>query len=642
MNIPAKNNPCSCDSGKKYKRCCGKERPKDFFLDLLDFGFEKKGSLISFIDSLSNIEKTDFISKIENNRPALYSHIRHLIDETVIFINLFDKVFIMGGIASIFYNQNFNNNNDDGATEIVLEYCQSICMAGSNINEGKLPNTITLQRIHSALLKIKEFTFIYYKFEDNSRYTQIESEVRKKLISETLQIRGKAYSVHIKALFLDMFSLHDDFFIKKFGFKSSDIIDTFEKVEYEFISKVSQPDGMLTQNQCNRFADWLKTNENKIIEQQISPSKFQKEFLKENPIYQLNSIGDYDKLYRIDFNVLKGEQIKVIESISLCFGQNDKFPLPNKPEYSYEPMNDSDIFSKPFVKNGNDYYVYSNHLLERNLFEIAIQLIKEDALYYKNNFDDNNLVVSKNNFIERQTLDLFKKMLPSVNFFPTAQYNYTEQDLNLKCAKNGRTELDIIGIGNNTTYLIEVKAGLVGNDAKRGGIKSIKSDLKNIIGDAICQSYRAHRYILNSDEPIFRSNDTIINIDKNSKVFRICVSFSYVGNIISALTKLKEFQVIENDADFAWVLNIFNLYVFSEFIDSENMFIDYLEKRYDLYKDKRVNDLDEIAVLGLYFYNNMVIDKIHSNAYKVILNPHYTLEFDNYYQRGGIKPKKVK
>jgi hypothetical protein len=182
---------------------------------------------------------------------------------------------------------------------------------------------------------------------------------------------------------------------------------------------------------------------------------------------------------------------------------------------------------------------------------------------------------------------------------------------------------------------------LVGNDARRGGIKSIKSDLKNIIGDAICQSYRAHRYILNSDKPQFKSNDTIINIDKSSRVFRICVSFSYVGNIISALAKLKEFQVIENDADFAWVLNIFNLYVFSEFIDSEDMFIDYLERRFDLYKDKRMNDLDEIAVLGLYFYNNMVIDKKHSNAYKVILNPHYTLEFDNYYQRGGIKPKKV-
>ena len=86
-------------------------------------------------------------------------------------------------------------------------------------------------------------------------------------------------------------------------------------------------------------------------------------------------------------------------------------------------------------------------------------------------------------------LELFKKMLPNVSFYPNLKYKYKESSLDLKCAKaqDDRYELDILGTSSDATYVIEIKAGIAEIESRRGAIKTVKSDLKKIIGDAICK-----------------------------------------------------------------------------------------------------------------------------------------------------------
>lgn len=640
----SKNKPCPCGKPKLYKRCCGKEKTFLSFLDFLEYGVEKFGNVNDYLFSLSEVDAIKILESMKNNRELLNKHIRNIIEEAVELINQFDKIFILGGMSSIFYNQIFTDRTDDARTEVALEYCMSICTTSPNSNKGKLPNVNNLEKIHKELLKIRDYIILYFNSEDNSSYTKIESKFRKKLINETLLIRGSGYSLHLKNLFQNMFSLHDEFFEKEYGFKAIDILDSFEKIEENFSSKVIQPDKIPTEFQTTLFANWIEDNQDEILKKQISPSDFREEFLKANPQYELNNIADYSRLYEINFNVFKSEHQKVIETLSVGFGENEEFLLKKIPNSECNPLNESVISKKPFIKEDNRYFVFSNHLTERNVFKIAIGLIEKKKEYFKEKFIGNQVLASKDNFMERHTCTLFERMLPNVKFLPNAKYIFINEDVNFKCDKNsdGNYEIDLIGISETAIYLIEVKAGLVNNSTLRGGVDSIKSDLKNIIGKAICQSYTAHRYILEADEPKFTCNKEEVILDKAKKIFKVCISFSYVGNIISSLNRLKELEVISSNNQFSWVLNILNLYVFAEFIESEEMFIDFLEKRNELYKDSRIEDVDEIAILSFYFHNDMRIDPKHSQDTKVIFNRHYVREFDEYYQKGGLKPSKKK
>ena len=234
-------------------------------------------------------------------------------------------------------------------------------------------------------------------------------------------------------------------------------------------------------------------------------------------------------------------------------------------------------------------------------------------------------------------------MLPNVLFVPNLKYNFNDNDKNLKCAKalDGVYELDILGISNKATYVIEVKAGLLGEDSKRGAVKSIKSDLSKIVGDAVCQSYRAYKYIQKEDNCIFytANKKQIFSPIRRDIIFRISVSFSYVGGAISSLIKLKEFGVIDINSEYAWTVNIFDLIPLTEIIISEEEFIDFLEKRIISYSDRRLDDVDEMDMLGLYLENDMKIDSAFEKSDFVVLNGYKDI-LDNYFEGSGEKPKK--
>ncbi|RZK14673.1 MAG: hypothetical protein EOO43_16015 [Flavobacterium sp.] len=279
----------------------------------------------------------------------------------------------------------------------------------------------------------------------------------------------------------------------------------------------------------------------------------------------------------------------------------------------------------------------------RNYFRIAQSLIRDaDPHYYQHSFLGNRIQIAKDEFIERKVLSLFQKMLPKVSFSKSVTYTYLDSKLAVKCAKakDGKYELDILGNSALATYLIEVKAGLVSDEAKRGAISSIKTDLSGIVGDAICQSYRAQRFIETSENPtFFTAEGDPVMIDSSKPIYRISVSFSYVGGIIAALSKLQEFGVIEENAGYAWTINIFDLIPFTDLMESELMLLDYLNRRLALYADSRLTTVDEMQLLGLYFDNNLKIRHQFKDATHVQLTG-YSADIDNFYDKGGPKPRK--
>lgn len=638
---------------KKKPKKKKKITPKKEVIRVNGIEIIRKGKNIFYTNKRTEEEHTAFIKQLKEDRPKVYEEIKKLIDETVSLINAYDKILIVGGIASFGYNKMLTDESDDGLSETTIEYCQSIATATPNINKGKVPTGETLFKIYESLVEIRRLFNIYFSAENvTGKYSELESHFRYDMITETLWVRGQGYMIHIRELFLEMFSLHDDFLKENYGFTSKDLIDTFDKLEESYGCRLLMPNGKPHPVQTLKLSKWMRKNQNKISPEMIHSGEYLNEFVKEHPeiivenngviLYPLNNIDTYDGLYKIrHFNEI---QEKVVKALSIKFGENAVFTKPKK--FEYEILNKSEIYNYPIIEDENEnHYLFSMNLAARNYFLIAQSLIQRaNPQYYNNSFLGNRIVKAKDEFIERKVLTLFEKMLPKTTFYKGVYYKFTNPLLDLKCTKatDGRYELDLLGISEHATYLIEVKAGLISEEAKRGAISSIKTDLTSVIGDAICQSYRAYQFITETQKPIFESSEGKNLLPLNTtNVFRISISFSYVGSLIASLSKLKQFGIIDNNSEFAWTINIFDLMACSELMTSEEMFIDYLSKRLPLYEDERLTNIDEMDMLGLYFNNDLKIDKAFKEAHTIQLNQ-YKKDIDNYFEKNGKKPRKKK
>lgn len=635
---------------RKKKKTKGKTTSKEI-ANLPGMQIIRKGKNILVKNTMTEDEHAAYLKQLHENRPKVYTELKELIQITVEKINAYDKILVLGGIASYGYMKMLTDEADDGMSETTIEYCQSIATATPNTNKGKIPTGEVLDEIYEALVKIRRHFSAYFAVEHvTGKLSKIESDLRYDMISETLFIRGEGYLTHLRQLFIEMFAPHDAFLEQNYGFISKDILNTFDKLEEAYGCRMQMPNGSSHPVQGVKLRRWMRKNKGRVTKDMIESGEYLNEFSKEHPevivhnngviLYPLNQINTYDGLYKIrHFNDV---QNKVATALALKFGDNLEFSEPEK--IKYEILNKSKIQASPIVEgDDNDLYLFSMNLAARNYFLIAQTLIqKADPAYYQHSFLGNRIKIAKDEFIEEKTLALFKNMLPLVEFHKGVHYTFKNPHLNLKCtnATDGRYELDILGIGKNATYLIEVKAGLVSDSSKRGALSSIKTDLSSIIGDAICQSYRASLYINESSNPSFETSEgNIVSPINTDKVFRISISFSYVGSIISSLTKLQEFGVIDKNSNFAWTANIYDLFVFTELMTSEEMFIDYLDKRLQLYNDERLVDTDEMDILGLYFDNDLKIDKAFKNTDSVRLHQ-YKRDIDNYFDKGGKKPSK--
>lgn len=154
--------------------------------------------------------------------------------------------------------------------------------------------------------------------------------------------------------------------------------------------------------------------------------------------------------------------------------------------------------------------------------------------------------------------------------------------------------------------------------------------------------YCAYRYIFTDANAQFQTSDGQIVAPINRKdVFRVSVSFSYVGTLISALSRLKEAGIVDEGADYAWTINLYDLMAIVELMDNEDMFIDYLRKRMAMYNDTRLVNVDEMDMLGLYLERDMKLDKAFKNADTVQLHQ-FSRPISNFFDGHGPKPKRKK
>ncbi len=596
-----------------------------------------------------------------NNRERYFSEIKSYIEQAISLINGFDKVYILGGLAArhlcsttmlndvLISDVKHSDDNgiirekvNDTDAEVILEYAMSIATATPNINEDIIPTQEQIDSIYQLLNKIKFNIAFFYESEDiqiDSNY--YNSWLRTNMMTYTMSVRGNAEYVHLKEIFLELFQLHDPLLESKYGISSSEILEVLEKLETLVYSKIGDEEGM--EAIWHRFKDWIETKGDANITKEWAEGTYAiVQFGNDNPdvtidqndnriiLHAINSIDAYPKIFWVLPKTHKEEII--FNLLSLDFGDNENYFLPEK--YKAFPLGESLIQTKPLIRSRNKYYYFSSTVAFRNLFKIVEDLIKNsDEQYFNKVYKGNLHIKSRNTYFELKTKYLFQRILPEVTFYHSVEY---------ETVREGVVELDqmdILGIGVESIYCIEVKAGELNLKHRRGATKGLKERLREIVNEASYQTNRAERFILSTARAEFYYHDAQkkqkLSVSESQKrhIYKISVSVEELGPLGINLHYLREAGILDYGHTWSWFISIYDLMIFSDAIQSEDIFVNYLNNRYSLYERNDLYFQDEIDILGCFLSGQLfdLIEDRNTNENKLIHG--FKDKIDEYYRK---------
>jgi hypothetical protein len=623
----------------KKNQSTGKPNIQRIVKDGIEFIQDGKNVFIN--NKRTQEEHEKFIAELKDRRPEMLNEINTRVNRVITIFSEYDKIKILG---SLVYQQieNLRLSTGEDGMEVMIEYALSFATAIPE-NSKTEPTIEILQEVFDNLILIRKIYERYIMSEfTTAQYSDIESGIRFKTIIESLYVRGNAYRQHLSEIYLELFDGHSEVLNEHYSFTAKDILETILQLENSFFSRVAFPDGSPHPAARKRFVEWIDTKADRGMEK--TGVHFIEQFGKDNPdiiiedkivrTYSIDDLVRYDELFEIKFRYEQHK--KVVDQISMKYGQNQNFL---NPKFKGLPLNDSLINIKPIIKIEDKYYHFGLFIPLRNLMEITEFLIKQvDKKYYNEKYLGNRYSRSRDNYLEKKAAELFSKIIPGGTSYINLKYrpgDVDEQD-HLK-----ETELDLLITSTKANYIIEMKAGGLSEATKRGALASLSAQLEEIVGYGAYQSYRAYRYINEDPNAFFYDQaGNKIFVDANKKSYRITVTLEHLASLISSLSDLKYLGIIDQKVDFAWTVSIYDLLIFSEILESEDDLIDYLDKRIPLYQRNQFQINDEIDFLGYFLDKKLIFDEKMVAGLQTFQLNQFSRDIDNYFEKGGIKPKR--
>lgn len=514
----------------------------------------------------------------------------------------------------------------DEQAEVIAEYALNFGLAMPNHRKENPTDTV----VEDLLIKLSWLAKIYclldMPLEDNS-----EQFVDWLIHMQTIVVRGDGYQEHVYEVFKEMFVPHSAFYRQKFGFSVEELFDFFMDLENRVICKIGSQDCIYGATKMHeRWKKWEEKNfGNKDDVKLIGKHGWSKglfgDFFKANPDvphtedgmnFLLIQPNNYSQSNMV-FWVYPQNDIeeKILDSLSVQFGTNTAFLADG--EFKGSIMSGYNIFERPFVKDGDKYYCFTPMIPHRNLFLIAEKLMMRDDAYYQKHFRQNKDANSRDEYIERKVKSVMQSFLPNVQFCSSVNYLITEDGV------PKYPELDILGISDKATYVIEVKAHELSYKDKVG-LKGAKDKFYSSVVEACRQCCRSVKFIETSKSPVFSSKMGRIPIDKSKPVYKIAVTFQHHSALLGQMDVLVKSGLMEEKYKDTWIVSLFDLMVVSDFVESEDEFLTYLEM-HKVLNTNHSTYCDELDLLGQ-FLNEDLANKVRNDKPLNIIGGHESID----------------
>lgn len=570
----------------------------------------------------------DFFKDTETVNAAL----REQIDVIIDYFRKYDTIQLLGSIG-LYLLDNLPNPEKsfiahlsnskmelDEHAEVIAEYAMNFGL--SMLNEGKEQPT---NKVVSDLKNRLETLFMIYLHLDMPLVKDPMQSIDWIIHMETIAVRGDGYQTHVYEVFKEMFYPHTAFYQQEYGYSVENLFDFIMDLENRVICKIADQNNIYGAKKMHeRWIKWeektygsVDGNINLNSTRDYSKGLFG-DFFEANPDvphtedgmkFLLYAPDDYTQSNKIFWIYPQNDiESKILNSLSMKFGDNARFIAEG--EFKGNIMNGPSIFEKPFIKDNEKYYCFTPMIPHRNLFLIAEKLMKRNAVYYQKNFQQNSSDISRDNYIERKVKAVMESFLPNVIFYPSVHYTIIEHGLRKK------TELDILGISDKANYIIEVKAHEL-SYKDRVGLEGAKTKFKASVTEACRQCSRAVDFINDSENPEFGIHNGKITVDKIKPTYKIAVTFQHYSTLLGHMDVLVQAGLLEDRFRDTWIVSLFDLMVVSDFIESEDEFLSYLNL-HNIINTNHITFHDELDVFGQ-FLNENLVKKIKTNKPSMII-----------------------
>lgn len=514
----------------------------------------------------------------------------------------------------------------DEDAEVIAEY--ALNFAFSMPNDGtEAPNKEVVADLRESLRGLyKAFGLIDMPLENDA--TQFIDWI---IHSETIAVRGDGYSDHLQEVFKELFLPHSVIYQNRYGFTIEQLQSFLIEIEDRLICKLGSQEMVYgSYKMWDRWRKWEERTygpmdeEEDLMKRDFSKGMFG-DFFEANPDVPHSEDGQYFLLIPLDdytesdkiFWVYPQNDVErnILRALSVEFGDNASFIAEG--EYKGNIMNGHNIYEKPFVKVGDRYYCFTPMLTYRNMFLIAEKLMMCDAAYYNQRFKNNTSPIGRDNYVEDKVKRVMQSFLPNVHFYSSVKYHVVEDGVEKK------PELDILGVSNKATYIIEVKAHEL-THKDRVGLAGAKEKFRNSVVEACYQSQRAKTFVDNAEPPVFTQSATRVQIDKTKPVYKIAVTFQHYSTLLGQMDKLVEAGLMKDEYRDTWIVSLFDLMVCADFFEFEDEFISYLEMHKTIYSNHSTFN-DELDLLGK-FLNEDFAKQVKPDSAMIIIGGHENID----------------
>lgn len=621
---------------KKWNNKKAKKNETHLEREVHEYGsikLERQDKVVAITSNLSSEEQVDFTENLKNSRPKIKQKIENDIERLLQISREFDNLNILApiSITSLMHSSEEQNDSTNEVGDSNLEYLLSLFLAQPYPDLAKKPTPEIIDECINLLESIKRNVSIYYGSEFTEKGDQgIETDIRFKLLTEALYVRGDAYNIHSRKTFIDLCSKHDNFLLDNFGFTTNDFLNLIEYATQLTVNNINK--------QRKKFLDWFLdyqeflvwcNENNQDVTQEGSFEEFKNSHTKlflgyEDNLEQLTNyftdFGGYE-LFRVEPKTIIEE--KILLAISTEFGKNNIF-TDGIPKAKGWPLNPSIIYEKPVIKHQNKFYLFHAPLALRNSTYIIENLIQDkNKAYFENSF-----LKSRDKYLENTGLELFKKLLPSCQSYSNLYYILKEN------GQNKRAELDALIIYDDTLLLIEAKAGKLNDSARRGSIPKLKNNLSDIVTKAHQQGVRALNYIKSQAEAKFldeRNNEMLtIKYSSFENIFIINISFEQLSSLTAHIISLQKLGLITGK-DWPWSVYLNDLRAIADIIKHPTLFLHFLKRRILLNEHPSIKFSDELDIFMFYLKEGLFFQENEMENNSIFVIHGYTEELDSYY-----------
>lgn len=321
-------------------------------------------------------------------------------------------------------------------------------------------------------------------------------------------------------------------------------------------------------------------------------------------------------------NIGKVNLIEIIEKISLGFGDLED---QNKEHF----FMGNPIWRKPFIKTTqSDYYLLLPNLIFHSILDIVELLMAESEELLEAYHD------ARSKFLEDEVEVLFRNAFSGSEVYRGVQWGDKR--------KSFENDL-IVGFGKYL-LIVEAKSGKITEPTKRGAVKRLDREFRELIEEPCFQAYRLISELKSKNGIIEAySNNKIIQINSNGKqIIPISVTLETVGRFSVSLSDSVEANILDRKVLGAISISIADLQSVISIFQHSIEILHYLLTRTH-FQNKFKYIADELDLLALYLETGLNIDE---NRYrgKVISFYGKSRKLDEYFLKyyRGKNPKKPK